>query len=211
VSPPDRTRCSPGLASPSGFSPLDQLDGGQRDQDPLQPGSSHHWRVPRSSGLDSIDPWRRPESPQTDTKSLTFRGLSSCTSSHACMEADTQAGPPKIFLVRVVAFLLYFGRMFSCRAAAANRVEPTAQEQCARPGPSRRAAFTVAREEHDVIDDLGERGWAWRRSAWRCPVQDLSSALNLPIQAVHPILDGQESRPSWGFVRQRPTRGWASR
>jgi hypothetical protein len=51
VFPPGSTRCSPGLSSPSGFSPLDQLDGGQRDQDPLQTGNDHRWCAPRSAVL----------------------------------------------------------------------------------------------------------------------------------------------------------------
>ena len=43
VLPPGRTRCSPGLRSPSGFSPLAQPACGVLEQDPLVPGRDHHW------------------------------------------------------------------------------------------------------------------------------------------------------------------------
>jgi hypothetical protein len=48
---------------------------------------------------------RRP----TSTFTATFRGLFSCTLLRANAQKDTQAGPSKIILMRLVAFFLYFG------------------------------------------------------------------------------------------------------
>jgi hypothetical protein len=48
---------------------------------------------------------RRP----TSTFAVTFPGLFSCTLLRANAQKDTQAGPSKIILIRLVAFFLYFG------------------------------------------------------------------------------------------------------
>jgi len=109
--PPDRTRCSPGLRSPSGFSPLALPAGGMPDQDPLVPGRDHRWcaRAWRTwlefsvtwagflfsnTKSDCSDPVTAFIFP-TDTVAATFRGLFSCTLLCANAQEDTQAGPPK--------------------------------------------------------------------------------------------------------------------
>lgn len=79
--------------------------------------------LPRIRGLDSklsvalagIFVTFRTESLQifarlpTDTDAVTIPGLFSCTHLHANAQVDTQAGPSKITLIRLVAFFLCFG------------------------------------------------------------------------------------------------------
>jgi hypothetical protein len=123
VLPPDRTRCSPGLRSPSGCSPLVQPAIGVPEQDPLVQGGDHRWCSRAIADLTRSSPWRWPglfvtfragllqifARLPTNTVAVTFPGLSSCTLLHANAQEDTQAGPSKIILIRLVAFFLYFG------------------------------------------------------------------------------------------------------
>jgi len=121
--PPVRTRCSPGLRSPSGCSPLVQPAIEVPEQDPLVPGGDHRWCSRAIADLTRSSPWHWPglfvenrtgllqtcARLPTDTVAATFRGFFSCTLLHANAQKDTQADPPKTILIRLVAFFLYFG------------------------------------------------------------------------------------------------------
>lgn len=126
--PPDTTRCSPGLRSPSGCSPLDQpvLCSGSKEteQDPHAPGSDHRWcfRVcvdltQSASDLQYRSPaiwiWISPPlpSPSSDTLTETFPGLSGVLMHPLLRERRRghASMPFEDYLNRVVAFILYFG------------------------------------------------------------------------------------------------------
>lgn len=122
---PDRTRCSPGLRSPSGCSPLVQPAIKVPEQDPLQPGGDHRWCSREIADLTRNSLWhgpglfaeyksgllqtcaRLPDQHRRSDLPWVFRLL--CTFPRANAQKDSQVDPSKTILIRLVAFLLYFG------------------------------------------------------------------------------------------------------
>jgi len=73
VLPPDRTRCSPGLRFPPGFSPLAQPAGEVPEQDPLAPGCDHRWCPRVCADLTRSSSWRWQDFFEHRTRLLRLR------------------------------------------------------------------------------------------------------------------------------------------
>jgi hypothetical protein len=229
VLPPGRTRCSPGLRSPSGFSPLAQPAGGMPDQDPLVPGRDHHWCVRawrtwlefsvtwakttfclRTRKQIALKPHPSDIFAPTYTVAVTFPGLFSCTRLRANTQEDTQAGPPKTLLLRLVALFLYFG--LPNTAGLRCRDRPSMPGHQAWPKSTDPPQFPARDPWLSYIYRRAERKKSPKhRSAPSCSLATFVSVQNLRTSPVSRrmwrILIEQDCRPSWGFLRQRSTWG----
>jgi len=158
----------------------------------------------------ALKPLSLPVFIPTDTFAATFPGLFSCTHLRANAQEDTQAGPPKIILLRLVALLLYFGlpntdclRYRDRPSMPGHQAWPKATDPPQSPARDPWLSYFYKRAERKKSSK--------HQSAPNKSLATFASVQNLRTPPVSRrmwrILIEQDCRPSWGFVRQRSTWG----
>jgi len=135
-----------------------------------------------------------------------------CTFLRANTREDSQADPSKTILSRLVAFLLYFGFPNSDCLRCCDRLSMSGHHAWLRsclveapqlPARARRHLNSYRRAESEKETETPK--CLNRRPLFYLSVQNLRTS---PVaRRMWRILDEQDCRPSWGFVRQRSTWG----